>query len=320
MSKKSLHSHPVAKVTRKVIFIGIAALFVGALIFAFTQPMLAPSFEFKRNSEPENDPGKIFTEDQNGNVNPQVGENIKAQSYLIYDETTGKVLAARNPKTPTAIASITKLMTAYVTQQYGNLEDVWTITTESNINISPVLGLKVGDKVIVKDLVDAMLIGSANDAAATLGAYVSSVAKQPMIGLMNKESINLKMDSTHYENPIGFDSEQNYSSAADLKLLLDVVRPMPLFSKIDRKQSYSFTSELGNAYSVKATNSLLATDSEIHAIKTGYTDEAGGAMITAIYHDSYKFVMIVLGSTDREADTKLLKTQMLASLESITSR
>lgn len=294
-----------------------AILVIAGAIFVFTRPILAPGFDQKvlgseQTNAPEEDSGNTFdTSGDSTSINPNVGEGVKADSYLVYDESTGKILASRNPNTAVAIASLTKLMTAYIVQKYGDLNDAWAIGPSSTNNISPVLGLTSGDRVLVSDLVDSMLIGSANDAAQALGTYMTSTTKKPVIELMNKEASDLGMNSTHYENPIGFDSEQNYSTANDLKLLLNVIHPLALFTEIDRKQSYSFTSETGRAYSVKATNTLLASDPEIHAIKTGFTDEAKGAMITSIHHDDKKIIIIVLASTDRENDTKLLKKQVL---------
>ncbi|HEX3099463.1 MAG TPA: serine hydrolase [Patescibacteria group bacterium] len=317
MPKKTFQNHFIKTLKRLGGFL-IAGLFVLAVIFAFSRPSLSPGTETKDlkadNEVLGSNSGDTFPADNDGNVNVSVGEGVKADSYLVYDETSGKVLSSRNPNTAVAIASITKLMTAYITQKYGNLEDTWAINSASTSSIHPVLGLVPGDKVIIKDLVDAMLIGSANDSAAALGAYVSSIKKQPVIDVMNNEAKALGMNSTHYENPIGFDSEQNYSTASDLKLLLNAVRPLSLFSEIDRKQSYSFVSQTGKTYSVKATNTLLASDPDIHAIKTGFTDEAKGAMITAIHHDDKKFIIIVLGSTDREDDTKLLKKHILEEI------
>lgn len=293
----------------------IVSLIIAGGIFAFTRPLLAPGFDWRvlgADTGENGQSGRTFDADSNLEVtNEAVGQDVKADSFLIYDEDTGQILASKNSQTPVAIASLTKLMTAFVVQKYGHLDDTWAITAASTIDIRPVLGLLPGDRVIVKDLVNAMLIGSANDAASALGAYITAASKQPVIDLMNEEAKTLGMTSTHYENPIGFDSEQNYSTAADLKLLLNMTRPLPLFSDIDRKQSYSFTSENGQTYSVKATNTLLAQDPDIHAIKTGFTDEAKGAMITAIHHQDRKFIMIVLGSPDRENDTKLLKAQIL---------
>lgn len=292
----------------------VSLLILAGTIFVFTRPLLAPesgdnTLKGTNNSNSTNN--AIFNPDE-GELLPQgVGEKVQANSFLIYNEITGQTIAARNPNSPVAIASLTKLMTAYTVQKHGQLDDGWAIASTSQINIRPVLGLVAGDRVLVKDLVDAMLVGSANDAAATLGEYLASITKQPAVATMNKEAENLEMNSTHYENPIGFDSEQNYSTAADLKKLLVVVRQLQLFTENDRKQSYSFVSELGKTYSVKATNTLLADDPEIHAVKTGYTNEARGAMITAITHNDKRFIIIVLNSLDRESDTKLLKSQVL---------
>jgi D-alanyl-D-alanine carboxypeptidase (penicillin-binding protein 5/6) len=299
-----------AKRTGLLIFALIA---LGGAIFAFTRPMLAPGFNTQtlESSNTNTKDGETFDIE---NLNGEIGQGVEADSFLIFNESTGEVIAAKNSKTAVAIASITKLMTAFVVQKYGSLETVWAIKESSKVNVRPMLGLVIGDRVIIQDLVNSMLIGSANDAASALGDYITSIQEKPVIELMNDEAKKLGMNSTHFENPIGFDSEQNYSTAEDLKLLLDTIRPMTLFSSIDRKQSYAFTSENGNQYSVKATNVLIAQDPEIHAIKTGYTDEAGGAMITAIYHKDSKFVIIVLGSPDRESDTKLLKDQVIKKL------
>lgn len=292
-----------------------ALLATGAGIFLFTRPMLAPGFTPPQRTAVQDgnnaNPGETYAINDS---NEQVGLSVKAESYLIFSEDSGNIIASRKPDTPMAIASITKLMTALVTLKYGDLDRSWAINSASTSTVRPVLGLVLGDKVKVSDLVNAMLVGSANDAAAALGEHVSSATGKPMIELMNAEAKSIGMTSTHYENPIGWDSEQNYSTADDLKLLLDTIRPLTIFSDLDRKQSYSFTSELGKTYSVKATNTLLGTDPDIHAIKTGYTDEARGAMITAIRRGNANFVIIVLDSPDREADTLLLKSQVLKML------
>lgn len=314
MPKKTF-SHKKQKFIKRILGLGIAGLFVLTVAFVYTNPTLAPESGnsiFNDSSKAvEENAGNIFDTAGRSDVNPEVGENVNATSYLVYDELTDKILASRNPDTTVAIASITKLMTAYVTQKYGNLDEVWAITAKSTSDIKPVLNLSIGDRVLVKDLINAMLIGSANDSAAALGEYISSITNQPIIDLMNLEAKSLGMKSTHYENPIGFDSEQNYSSANDLKRLLKRINSIPMFSDIDRRQAYTFISLTGQTYSVKATNTLIAEDPDIHAIKTGYTDEAQGAMITAIHHQDKKFIIIVLGSLNREKDTKLLKTKVL---------
>jgi serine-type D-Ala-D-Ala carboxypeptidase (penicillin-binding protein 5/6) len=306
MSKGKVHK--AARISAGFILAILALL---AVVFLFTQPSLAPSFDEGvlglRAGKEQNNPSQFTAESNSG----PIGQGVSATSFLIYKESTGEIIASKNPDTALAIASITKLMTAYVVEKYGNLEDVWAISAGSTENIRPTLGLVLGDRVKIGDLVNAMLIGSANDAATALGAYLTAATDKPMTDLMNQESKNLGMNSTHYANSVGFDSEQNYSTANDLQKLLSRIRTRPLFMAVDRMQSYSFTSELGKHYSIKATNELLAADPEIRAVKTGYTTEAGGAMITAVYHDDLKFIIIVLGSDNRERDTKLLKDQVL---------
>ncbi len=292
----------------------LACLLLAGVVFLFTQPLLAPETEEYMKRDKAEIAGVENNLFESTETNQKVAQGIKAESFLVFDQQTGKILAAKNSKTPVAIASITKLMTAYVTQKHGELEDRWAITNSSTGDIRPLLGLKIGDRVIVKDLVNAMLIGSANDAAAALGAYLENVSGKSAQELMNQEAKALGMNSTHYENPIGFDSEQNYSTAEDLRLLILKTSQSELFTAIDRKSSYTFTSEVGNQYSIKATNTLLETDPDLHAIKTGFTDEAEGAMITAVHTKDHQFIMIILRSPDRESDTKTLKTNILKTI------
>lgn len=243
-------------------------------------------------------------------------EAIQAKSFLVYDTDTGTTLARRNEKYPLPIASLTKLMTAYIAVQNLDLENTFfTITTADNIDVSPALNLRVGDRIKALDLFNAMLVGSANDAAQALGSHINERTGIPFKDFMNQAADYLGMDNTHFSNPMGFDSETNYSTATDLQLLVKATRKYPEFGTLSRRSAYSFKSELGNNYSIKTTNKLLATDPEISSIKTGFTDEAQGAMITEVDHNNHKFVIIVLGSQNRESDTLQLKKAILASYQ-----
>lgn len=304
----------IKKISKTSGLLLVALLGLLGIVFVFSEPTHAPSLDLDKqmdSSEVKNPTENTFI---TLSESTKIGEGVIADSFLIYDENSGAVIATKNPDTAVAIASITKLMTAYVIQKYGSLEDTWAINNASTNNINPVLGLVPGDIVKIEDLTKAMLIGSANDAAQALGLYLTTAQNKSAIELMNDEAELLGMDSTHYENSIGFDSEQNYSTANDLKILVSKTRSLPLFSGIDRKTSYSFVSQTGRSYSVKATNTMLSTDSEIHAVKTGFTDEAKGAMIIAVKHEDKNFVVIVLGSTKRELDTKILKQQVIEAI------
>ncbi len=244
---------------------------------------------------------------------------VSAKSYLVFDQTSGAPLAVRSSNSPVPIASLTKLMTGYLVNKYGSLNDTFVIPEKSVFNVNPVLGLSKDEKVKVLDLFNSMLVGSANDAALSLAAYLEDKKQMPMAELMNAEAKALQMTDSHFSNALGFDSETNYSTAHDLKILLKAISTYKSFTEVDRLQSYSFTSETGKSYEVAATNKLLAGDSEIHAVKTGFTNEAQGAMITSIHHSSGNFIIIVLGSQNREQDTKTLKTEIIKTFYSNTT-
>ena len=239
---------------------------------------------------------------------------VQAKSFLIYDVASGAKLGGQNEHYPLPIASLTKLMTAYVVYQNTVLsQETVTVQSGDPLSVSPALGLGVGDKALVIDLFNSMLIGSANDAAHILGNYVGRKAGQPFTELMNQSAKEIGMNESHFSNPMGFDSDTNYSTAADLELLVNAVKQFQAFSLVGRETGYSFISANGKKFSVKATNTLLPGDPEISAVKTGYTDEAQGEMITEINHQNHKFIIIVLGSPNREQDTLKLKKAILDS-------
>ncbi len=234
-------------------------------------------------------------------------DSVEAGSFLVYDADSGVTLAERGSSKKLAIASLTKLMTALVVYNNTPFTDTVTITESDSIKEEPVLGLRIGDTVTVGDLFHAMLVGSANDAALALARVVERTQKVAFSILMNNTARQLNMFETNFSNPLGFDNQNNFSSARDLALLVNATRRHLAFQLLGHSTSYAFTSEQGHNYSITATNTLIAVDPEISAIKTGYTLAAQGAMITSASRNSHNLIMIVLDSPNREHDTLILK-------------
>lgn len=289
-------------------------IIIAGLLYVVSQPVLAPILN-KPNSQEnvlKSNAGIFNSTDKNVFDD----SSVLAKSYLIYDTATGSNIAERAPATVVSIASITKLMTAFLVHKYGSLEDTFVIEPVSVLNVSPVLGLQSGDIVRVSDLYTAMLVGSANDAALSLGAYLESKQSQTIAQLMNEAADQLEMNDTQFNNPLGFDSDTNYSTAYDIKILVDALQQFADFSSFDRLTEYSFQNPAGKHYAVRATNRLIASHPDIHAVKTGFTDQAQGAMITSIYQSGNKnksFTIIILQSTNREQDTLFLRDAILNS-------
>lgn len=234
-------------------------------------------------------------------------KNISANNFLVYDQNTGQILIEKDSNLSVSIASLTKLMTALVVYRAGLLDQNLTVTGKDFVTETPVLHLKFGDTIQVSDLFNAMLIGSANDAALALSHAVETKSGELFEITMNKTALELGMTQSSFSNPLGFDSKTNYSSAQDLVKLITELDKHSAFSLVGKATQYSFTSQMGNTYKIRATNKLVSKDSEIYAVKTGFTNGAQGTMITQALRDNHKITIIILGSGNREADTIKLK-------------
>ena len=228
--------------------------------------------------------------------------STSAREVSVYDVGSGQVLVSQNAGEEVPIASLTKLMTALVVYQSKNFDVPIEVTAQDRVDVAPALHLKVGDEVMPKDLVEAMLVGSANDAAQTLANHFPDQAT--FLSEMNAQAASLGMDHTHYTTPIGFDVPGNYSTASDLAKLVSAALKILPYSQVWHESDFSFTSVDGNTYSVKNSNALVGRNPNILSIKTGLTPEAGGSMIVEAKGSSgQSIVAIVLGSSDRDADT-----------------
>lgn len=244
--------------------------------------------------------------------NPDLSE-IKAKSFLVFDLTSGQTLLEKNSSVKLAIASLSKLMTALTVYNNTSLNQSFTIVNKDSLNVLPSLKLIPGDEVSALDIFNAMLIGSCNDAALALSRYTEQVLGSNFVALMNRQAEILGMQNTKFSNPMGFDSRNNYSTAEDLKLLISAVEKLSVFTDLGRRTDYSFTGTLNQTYFTRTTNSLLKNHPEIQAIKTGYTNEAHGAMATKIGIGRHQIVILVLDSQNRENDTLKLKAAVSES-------
>ena len=238
---------------------------------------------------------------------------ISAQSYLVVDVATSDIIAQKNPDQKQSIASLTKLLTALVVYNNTDLATRVTIRPEDKIDIAPILNLKVGDSISIQDLFNAMLVGSNNDSALALANHTADLVGKKFIDLMNQQASALGMDSSHFSNPLGFESSENYSTARDVLKLAQATQKYAAFTSLSEKTEYEFTSFLGVHYATKATNKLIGKYPQIFAIKTGYTEAAGQTMVTKATDSGHAIVIVVLGSLNRDSDTLELQKQVFAN-------
>lgn len=209
------------------------------------------------------------------------------------------------------MASLAKLMTALVVANLASPEEMVVIKPQ-DINIPPNRAdLKPGEKVLVKDLLSAMLVGSANDAALSLARHVGGNV-ETFVSYMNEHAKKLGMRDTFFQNPVGFDDPDQYSTAQDLSILVEEFLKHSELMEIVGQKDFRFYSLDNQKHYLTTTNKLLRNP-RVLGIKTGYTSEAkGNIIILANYEDESleslppRYYLVILGSTNREVEAETL--------------
>ena len=229
---------------------------------------------------------------------------VSAKSVIIADAATGYEMFEKNSNFRHLSASTTKLMTALAALEKCLPENIITVD-RVNTNGTQ-MGLASGDQVTVETLLYGMLMASGNDAAYVLATSCAD-SYEGFINLMNDRARSLEMANTHFDNPAGFDSDYNFSTAADLAKLAKDAVANPLISKIVATKTIVLTDVSGiKTYYVENINKLLGEVDGVIGVKTGHTEAAGEILLTKATRGGNTIIVVVLDSTDRFEDSKKL--------------
>ncbi len=233
---------------------------------------------------------------------------IEAKSALLMDLDTGTLLYEKNAYEPMPMASLTKIMTATLILESHKLDEVVTV---KDIYQDEQLGVRVWlqqyEKITVGSLLTALLVHSAGDAAMALADYHSGSVEK-FVEEMNDRAKELNLNYTSFENPIGLDDEQQYSSAFDLAILTKYALNNKDFRRIIRLPRAIVTSTDGKIkHAFESTNYLLNSYLDIRGVKTGTTDGAGQSLINlARYQNQKEVILVLLNSPSRFQESKRL--------------
>ena len=161
-------------------------------------------------------------------------------SIIVKDLTKKQLIFSKDANQQVSPASLTKIMTAILAIESNKMDSVVTITADMKKVEPTILGFKVGEKIYLRDLVNAALIRSANDAANSIAIYLGNGDKQKFVNMMNAKAKKLGMTKTTFQNPCGFDAKNHKSTASDLLKLTEYAIKNSTFNEIVRKNSYSF--------------------------------------------------------------------------------
>ena len=226
---------------------------------------------------------------------------LNSRIAVAYDRKSGEVIWGKDENKRTAMASTTKIMTAIVTLENCDLNQIVTISKKSAGTGGSRLGLKTDDKITMNDLLYGLMLKSGNDAAVaiaeTVGGSVEGFAE-----LMNAKAKELKLENTHYVTPHGLDDPEHYTTALELAKLADYALQNKIFAKIVNTKNYTVTIN-GYQKAISNTNELLGYLEGVNGVKTGFTNNAGRCLVTSINRNGFEIITVIL-----QADTKKFRT------------
>jgi D-alanyl-D-alanine carboxypeptidase len=229
----------------------------------------------------------------------QKPEGIEARAWIVVDARSGDVLASHAAERRLAIASTTKLMTAYVAMKELGPEKVVRAAPYEPIYGESLLGLRAGERVSVHDLVYGLMLVSGNDAAHTL-AVAAAGSEERFVGEMNRYAAALGLADTHYANSIGLDQRGNYSTAADLATLTRRLLRIPAFAKIADSRTALLRS-LRPPRRIENSNDLLDMVPWATGVKTGHTFDAGYVLVASGQKRGVSLVSATIGEPTEES-------------------
>lgn len=232
------------------------------------------------------------------------GPDLDAPAAILVQPDTEDVVVARREQERRPIASTTKLMTALVTLENADLDDVVTAVRYRASPVESLMGLRAGERVTIRDLLEGLLLASGNDAAATLARRVGG-SERRFVRMMNERARELGLSDTHYANPVGLDDPRNYSSAEDLAKLALILLRDPFFARTVNRRSATVVSG-DRRRTIVNRNALVREVPWMNGVKTGYTSQAGYILVGSASRRGVRFVSAVLGAPSeaaRDADT-----------------
>lgn len=228
--------------------------------------------------------------------------SLNSRSCVVIDRLSKHILYGKNEKNKVKMASTTKIMTAIVVLENSSLDKTVEVSKKAAGTGGSRLGLKVGDKITIRDLLYGLLLCSGNDAAVCLAENVSGNVVE-FANLMNGKAEELGLSNTHFESPHGLDSDEHYTTAYELALLSDYALKNSTFLNMVGTKNYTVTIN-GYPKTLSNTNELLGNLNGVYGIKTGFTNGANRCLVTACKRGNMDIICVVLG-----ADTKNFRTK-----------
>lgn len=223
----------------------------------------------------------------------QADLHLSAHNAVLIDQTTGEVLYEKDAHDKQSIASITKIMTAIIAIESGKMDEKTKTSRRAIYAEGSSIYLEQGEKMLVKDLVFGLMLRSGNDAAIAISEHVAG-SMEGFVYLMNEKASWLGMTNTYFENPHGLDSDNHYSTAYDMAILMRYAMENDEFKEIT---GTTYHQAQTRSYGWGNKNKLLTSLYE-HCIggKTGFTRKSGRTLTTVAQKEDLNLIAVTLNA------------------------
>jgi D-alanyl-D-alanine carboxypeptidase (penicillin-binding protein 5/6) len=228
------------------------------------------------------------------------------------DANSGVVLYERSPDEPRPPASVTKILTALVILEHGRPADIVVASRAAAQTGGHRLGLREGQRISLGDLLAAILIRSANDAAVAAAEHVGG-SLGGFVALMNEKARDLGMTASRFSNPHGLDEPFHFTTARDMATLTRVALENLTFAELVRTRQARLTiwkpgrrALVPQARIVQSHNRLLGYLEGADGVKTGYTDSAGRCLVASASRGHQRLIAVLLNDPRRWTDAAAL--------------
>lgn len=266
-------------------------------VFAYNRQLFQPK---KIASSYKNNPVPV--------LKSPVYPSVSAEGIYVVDLPSFTPILERNSREKFIPASTAKIITALVTLDLYKPDDI--VTVKRVITEGQVMGLVVGEKITVENLLYGSLVHSGNDAAYALADKYGFIK---FVELMNKKSKELNMTQTIFNDPAGLEDYGEYTSPFDLTLAARALLQNSYLKKIVATKEITIADvDFKYFHRLSNVNKLLGEIQGVGGLKTGYTENAGENLVSFYKKNGYQYIIIILKSLDRFADTK----QIIAWIDS----
>src|SRR5690625_655147 len=228
---------------------------------------------------------------------PTMGQSmgdVSAHNAILIDKESGRILYEKNADEQKLIASLTKVMTAIIAIENGNLEDAVIASNRAIYTTGSSIYLQKEETMTLEDLLYGLMLRSGNDASIAIAEHVGG-SVEGFVFLMNEKAKYLGLTNTHFANPHGLDEENHYSSAHDVAKLMQYAMGNETFQQIAGTTSYQSDNR---TYKWNNKNKLL---SQLYDYctggKTGFTKKAGRTLVTSAEKDGLHLIAVTLNAS-----------------------